>query len=85
MLHVHVSILFYISVTKLMWFRERVDKEKPCYSLDEMLELIDRFVLCHCYRLCERVCAFMMHVGILECLYAFMGSVCTVYVNVYVV
>ena len=47
-----------------------MDKEKPCYSLDEMLELIDRFVLCRCYRLCERVCAFMVLFGVLECLYA---------------
>ena len=41
-----------------MWFQERVDKEKQCYTLDEMLELIDRFVsICYYYAyVCVCVC-----------------------------
>ena len=44
-MYMYTTFTFYcVSVTKLMWFRERVDEEKQYYTLDEMLELIDRFV-----------------------------------------
>ena len=34
--------MYLISVAKLMWFRERVDEHKQCYTMEEMMELIDR-------------------------------------------
>ena len=34
----------YRAVVKLMWFRERIDKDKSFYSHEELLELVERYV-----------------------------------------
>ena len=34
----------YCAVVKLMWFRERIDKDKDFCSHKEMLELVERYV-----------------------------------------
>ena len=40
-------LLCFVSVAKLLWFHENMDREKQCYTLDEMLELIDGLVHVH--------------------------------------